>query len=131
MLPFSYCLEKFYTAINTHPYPYNADSEISFWILLHFIDLFLCTNYTSFFSLFWLKPWYMEVPGSGIQSEPQLQPTPQVQSHQILNSLSWAKDQTNTSTEISQMLNTLGASGGTPSHCSKNSFFKLFLNSFR
>ena len=35
-----------------------------------------------------------EIPGPGIESKPQLQPTPQLQQHQILNALHWAKDQT-------------------------------------
>ena len=34
-------------------------------------------HFFSFF-LFWLCPWHMEVPGPGIESEPQLWPTPPV-----------------------------------------------------
>ena len=39
----------------------------------------------------------MEVPGPGIESELQMQPTPQLWQRQILNSLRWARDQTRTS----------------------------------
>ena len=39
----------------------------------------------SFFFLFQLHPLHMEVPGWGMESEPRLQPTPQLQQCQILN----------------------------------------------
>ena len=44
-----------------------------FFCLLHFAKIPI------FFFLFWLHPWHMEVPGPGIKSEPQRQPTPQLQ----------------------------------------------------
>ena len=37
---------------------------------------------------------HMKVPGPGIESEPQLQPVPQLRQHWILNPLCWAGDQT-------------------------------------
>ena len=36
--------------------------------------------------------WHMEVPGLGVESELQLQPTPQPQQHGILYPLSEARD---------------------------------------
>ena len=41
----------------------------------------------------------MEVPGPGIESEPQLRCTPQLQQCQILNPLHQARDQTHAATE--------------------------------
>jgi len=40
---------------------------------------------TFFFFFFWLYLQHMEVPRPGIKSEMQLQATPQLQQHQILN----------------------------------------------
>ena len=44
-------------------------------------------------------PLHMEVPWSGIESTPQLRPTPQLWKCQILNPLRQARDQTHTATE--------------------------------
>ena len=41
----------------------------------------------------------MDVPRAGTESEPQLQPTPQLRPHQILSPLSQAGDRTGASTE--------------------------------
>ena len=37
--------------------------------------------------IFWLHPWQMEVPGTGIESKPQVRPEPLQWHHQILNLL--------------------------------------------
>ena len=49
----------------------------------------------------------MEVPGPGIESEPKLQPTPQLQQYRILNPLHRARDQTSASTETNWIINPL------------------------
>ena len=41
-------------------------------VYLFFIKIF-------FFSFFWLPPQHMEVSGPGVESKPELQPTPQLQ----------------------------------------------------
>ena len=41
-----------------------------------------------------LHSWHMEVPGPGIKSEPQLQPTPQVRQCKILNPLCQSRNST-------------------------------------
>ena len=41
-------------------------------------------------------PVVKEVPRPGIRSEPRSRPKPQLQQHQILNPLCWARDQTST-----------------------------------
>ena len=46
----------------------------------------------SLFPLFWPYPWYMEVPRPGIEFESQLQPTPQLQQHRILNPLHYSRN---------------------------------------
>ena len=50
-------------------------------------------------------PWQVEMSHPGIKSELELQPTPQLQQHGILNPLCQARDQTSTSTEISRIMN--------------------------
>ena len=45
----------------------------------------------------WLHSWYMQVPRPGVESELQVEPTPQLQQSQILNPLHWAGDQTHAS----------------------------------
>ena len=57
--------------------------------------------FISFFP-FQLHPQHMEVPGPGIESEPELQ---QLWQHRILNPLCWARDQTSATTETSQIIN--------------------------
>ena len=47
-----------------------------------------------FFFLFWLPPRPMEVPGPGIESRPQLWPTPQLHQCWIINSQHWAGNRT-------------------------------------
>ena len=46
-----------------------------------------CSYLKLFFFLFQPHLWHMEVPGSDIESKTQLQPTPQLWQHQILNLL--------------------------------------------
>ena len=60
--------------------------------LLAFSSFYRPTSFDSwplflhlFFLILWRHPWHMEVPGPGIESELQLQPTPHLQQHQILN----------------------------------------------
>ena len=45
-----------------------------------------------------LHLWHVEVPGPGRESEPQLQPMPQLRQHPILNLLCWTRDRTHTAT---------------------------------
>ena len=60
----------------------------------------------------------MEVPGPGIKSKLELQPV-QLQQHQILNPLRWARNQTNTSTETRLIIN--------PVHHCRNSHQQSFI----
>ena len=46
------------------------------------------------FSFFFGCPMACGVPGSGIKSQPELQPTPHLQQHQSLNPLHWTGDRT-------------------------------------
>ena len=55
----------------------------------------------------------MEIPGPGIESEPQLPPMPQLQPCQILNPLHWAGERTHTSSATREFL-THSATAGTP-----------------
>ena len=47
-------------------------------------------------SLLGVHLWHVEVPGTRTDSEPQLQPSPQLWRRRILNPLHWARDQTPT-----------------------------------
>ena len=55
-----------------------------------------------FVFLSWLHPQHMEIPGPGTESEPHLQPMPQLQQHRILNPLCQARDQTCANSETTQ-----------------------------
>ena len=81
------------------------------------------SSYNSFVFLLQPPSPYMEIPGSGGESEPQMQPTPQRQQWQILNPLCWAGDQIGASTATSWTVNPLSHSGN-----SQIFFFFFFLN---
>jgi len=51
---------------------------------------------------FWPYPLHMEVPVPGIESESQLWPMLQLQQHQIVYPLCWARDWTHTTAETAQ-----------------------------
>ena len=59
-----------------------------------------------------LHAWHIKVPTSGTEFKPQLQPTPQLQQHQILNAPCQARDWTCTSRDIRFL--THCATAGTP-----------------
>ena len=44
-------------------------------------------GFSCFLFFLWPHPWHMEVPGTGMESEQQLRPTPQLWQHWILNPL--------------------------------------------
>ena len=57
-------------------------------------------NDFSFFFLFQLHMWHMEVPGPGIESDMQWQPIPQLWQQQILKPLCWTRGQSCTFAEV-------------------------------
>ena len=83
----------------------------------------------SFFLFFfkWLHPWHVEVPRPGIESKPQLQPTPQLRQSWILNPLCWPGDWTCTSAA------TVATAFGFLAHCAtagallQGSFYIFYL----
>lgn len=72
----------------------------------------------TFFFLFQSPPWHKEVSRLGIESKPELQPTPQLQEHQILNPLCRAVDQArgwlHVTTETTPDLHLLRHGGNSP-----------------
>ena len=60
-----------------------------------------------FVFFFWPPLQHMAVPWSGIRSEPELQPAPQLQQGWILNPLLQTWEQTRASTETNQINNPL------------------------
>jgi len=60
---------------------------------------FSLTQWTILLKYLFFSTAHMEVPWLGIESKPQLQPTPQLQQSQILNQLHWAGDKTHATTE--------------------------------
>ena len=86
-----------------HIWPKNKSSIISFypeyqhpWSLSFF-----------FFFLCWMHLQHMAVPRPGMESKPELWPTPQLREQQILNPLHWVEDRTRASIETSCITNTV------------------------
>ena len=108
---------------------YNAKFSLHIWLLT--LSYFLAVwNSFRLVRVSFLQ--HMDVPGLGTESKLELQPIPQLQQCQILNSLCQARDRTNTSTETSQIINLLCHSGNSPCvlwTCSY-SFFFLMLSYF-
>ena len=91
------------------------------------INIFLVINHgllvlkiLIFFFLFGPHSWYMEVPGPGMESEPQLPPTTQLQQHQILNLLCRSRDWNCNLSHCSWILN--------PLYHTKNSLILIFFD---
>ena len=81
-----------------------------------------CEFYFQMFVSFFGHPlgiWHMEAPSPGTESEPELQPTPQLQQCHIFSPLCRVGDQTSTSTETNWIMN--------PWHHSRNFYFWIFI----
>ena len=65
----------------------------------NFLSLRLLLQRLNLKHIFWPHPWHMEFPSPGMEPKLQLQTTPQLRQHQILNPLHWAGDQTHASAD--------------------------------
>ena len=74
-----------HTVIKTHS-SYSGHSRNPKGKIL-FLSMVLLAHYSFLFLFLWPFPWHMEVPGSGIESKPQLQPTLQLRQHRVLKPL--------------------------------------------